>query len=193
MRRGRVGVLIFVGVVGVVLGACAAEEREIGYKPFLHGLPGAHTAAPASEDVRAPRAPVAEVATRIVVEHEDGSVTLISRSPRHLTAHIQRTLVRDQRELFVEQVLSERTKREYLDRGRDPSEAFDALKLRQSDVLALFARMPFGEQSPNAFLTKVEEKVFRLKLTGAAGRDLRWTSVDMIVEGGQWRLLWFGN
>src|SRR5690606_257460 len=133
---------------------------------------------------RKQREPVGMGATepdRIVIENPDGSVTLISRRAAHLMSHIQRTLARDEEELFVEQVLSERTRAEYRERGLDPAEAFATLKKRSADVSMLFSRMPFGEASPSVIMSKVDDKTLRLTLTGAGTRDLHWTTMDIVL------------
>jgi len=130
----------------------------------------------------------------IRVTNPDGSVTLYARSGRDLMVHIQQTLLADERELFTEQVLSERTRAEYRQRGLDPAQAFDTLKRRQDDVLALFNRIgPFGEHSPLARMENVGRNVFRVRVTGLAAEDLSWTFFDMILEDRQWRLRWFGR
>lgn len=131
--------------------------------------------------------------TETVVEHEDGSVTLIATRPAHVMGHIRRTLVRDEKDLFVEQVLSEATKEEYRARGLDPADAFDALKEDEAEIAMLFSRMPFGEASPSVIMSKVDAKTVRLKLTGAGTRGLKWTVIDFVYEPDGYRLRWFGN
>jgi hypothetical protein len=175
----------------VALPGCERTISERAVNPAFGGLQGARTQVQRKE--RESFAIGADAPDDIVVEHEDGTVTLISRRAAHLMSHIQRTLARDEEELFVDQVLSERTKQEYRERGLDPAEAFHALKDRSADISKLFSRMPFGEASPSVIMSKVDDKTLRLTLTGAGTRDLQWTTMDMVLEGGNYRLRWFGR
>lgn len=188
--------VLVAGVAG-----CAPEETVVSYKPFLAGLDGSsqgvsvrHGQAHVEDgEVVGGSAGAAREAMRqpIVVENDDGSVTLISKSGMHLMRHIQRTLFNEERDLFTEQVLSNMTRQEYVQRGLDPGEAFDQLKERERDIAELFARMPLAENTPQVFRTKVGHNVFRLRVTGVGVNDLYWRGFDMILEGGDWRLRWF--
>ena len=171
--------------------SCQRTISEKAVNPAFGGLHGTRTNVQRKE--RESFAIGAEAPDDIVIENADGSVRLISRRAAHLMSHIQRTLARDEAELFTEQVLSERTKAEYRERGLDPAEAFAALKERSADVSLLFSRMPFGEASPSVIMSKVDEDTLRLKLTGAGTRGLEWTTMDMVLEGGNYRLRWFGR
>jgi hypothetical protein len=174
--------------------SCERTISEKAVNPMFGGLQGTKTQVQRKE--REPvgiGAPGEADPDRIVIENPDGSVTLISRRASHLMSHIQRTLARDEVELFTEQVLSERTRAEYRERGLDPAEAFDTLKERMADIAQLFSRMPFGEASPSVIMSKVDDNTLRLKLTGAGTRDLHWTSMDMVLEDGHYRLRWFGR
>lgn len=174
---------------------CETETRVVRYKPFFTGLEGA--------DVRMREQPVLEgedrydltaaAGGRIVIEHADGSKTLIARNGRHLMSHIMMTLAEGDEELFTQQVLSERTRQEYLARGLDPAEAFRTLSKEQNkkELSKTFARMPMGERSPTVITKKLGRNLWRVKLTGKAAEGLRWEGFDMIMEGGNWRLVWF--
>jgi hypothetical protein len=179
---------------------CQSEERIINYKPFMAGIDSAGS----DVTVRSGQAHVKDGqvvgtgridddqrATQIVIENEDGSVTLISRSGSHLMRHIQRTLYENERDLFTEQVLSEITKQEFRERGRDPAEAFDALKETEREIGELFSRMPLGEHTPQVIMDKVGRSMFRVKVTGVGVNDLHWRGFDMVLEEGNWKLRWF--
>ncbi len=130
-------------------------------------------------------------------ELPDGEIVLRSRTARDLMAHIQRALTdreRDlERELFTEHLLSDMTRAEYEGRGIEPQQAYEALLARRDDVLKLFNRIgPLAENSPQVIMRSLGENVIRLQLTGLAKEELRWTFMDMIYEGGNWRLRWFG-
>jgi len=188
----RLPPLVIAGTL-CVLGGCRSEEKLVRYKPFFSGLEGAQTQTPA---VGAQAAPVefeeGQAGEGLVIEHEDGSKTLIIRSGLHLMSHIQKLLADDEPELLVEQVLSEITRQEYLERGLDPGEAFATLKERERDIALLFSRMPLGEYSPNVLRTQLGRNFFRVQVTGQALKGLgRYKGFDMILEKGHWRLRWF--
>jgi hypothetical protein len=208
--------------LAALLGGCT-YERDVNYKPFFSGLEGAKTQTPATLDperfAAAPSAPMADESIRTV--SKDGKVTLVSRNAQHLMRHILMTLENGERDLFTAQVLSDRTRDEYLQRGLDPGGAFDTLSKRQDDIRELFRRMPIGEHSPNVLMDKLGTGLYRVRLTGRSARDLEWTSFDMSLEGGgrminlerdgvpvidkktgkpvqvmaprNWKLVWFGR
>lgn len=174
-----------------VLAGCKPYERVVSYDPPLAHLPGAQTQTPARAKPN-PAVAGAPAGGRIVIEHEDGTVTLVSRNALQMLTHIRRLVAQDEEELFTQQILSERTKREFLERGFDPAEAFKEIKRREDDLLALLARMPMGEFTPGLYLETLGPNTFRLALYGKAAQDLNWTSVDIVIENGVWRLRWFG-
>ena len=60
-------------------------------------------------------------------------------------------------------------------------------------MLLLFNRIgPLGENSPQVIMRSLGDNVIRLQVTGLAKEGLNWTFMDMILEGGNWRLRWFG-
>lgn len=171
------------------LGGC--YQRDVNYKPFFSGLAGAqHNTPPARSERPAPALSPAD--PRIVIDNPDGSVTLVSRRGLHLMRHIQRTIALNEKEVFVEQVLSERTRQEYLGRGLDPARAFETLQRYEREINELFRWMPLGEQTPQVIVSGLGNNTFRVKLTGAATKNLQWTYFDMVLEQGNYRLRWFG-
>lgn len=192
--RGSTVATMLAGAAALgVLASCATETEVVRWDPPLAGLPGAESgmsvkrkgAGGGSAEVRE------YTPDELRVQNEDGSVTLVSRTGKHLIGHIARTLRESEEELFTEQVLSEMTRREFISRGYDPAEAYRELKRLEVDVNKLFQRMPNGEFTPGVFLKKVGDGVFRMQSGGPAG-DLRWTFMDMVFEKGSWRLRWFG-
>lgn len=185
----------------LMLAACQ-DEKVVNYKPFFSGLEGVKTATPpvAAEAPSAiPKADNGEE-MGLVKENQDGSVTLVIKSGRNLMAHIQRTLAGSEdpaeavvlKDQFTRQVLSEITRGEYQERGRDPGEAYDLAKKSQKDIAKMFNRMPMGEYSPNVLMDQIGRNMIRVRLTGQARRDLtKWTGFDMVLEKGNWRLRWF--
>lgn len=170
-----------------VLPACQSDERVVSYKPFLTGLQDAQTQTPAvlteeHKGVDARPTP----ADKLVVEEADGSKLLVARSALQLMRHIQRTLADADAKLFADEILCEQTRREYIERGLDPTEAYRTLKEREQDIQKLFARMPAGEGSAFVVVSTIGERTKRLQLTPQAGKDLTWTGFDMVLEGARW-------
>lgn len=190
-------------VLAGVLAGCATETRVIRYRPILSGLPGAEGGiGPDGRSAAESAASAAEVGgmplsvlstSQIRYTDDDGRVRLVATTGRDLMIHVYETLRDGERDLFLEQVLSDATKVEYGRRGIDPSRAFDDLLARSDDVVDLFNAMPSGEFTPGVFLTPIGRGQRRLVVSGMAARGLRWTAMDMIEEDGNYRLLWFGR
>lgn len=209
-------------VAAAILASGCTYQKDVNYKPFFSGLEGAKTETPATSDTaRQAGDPLSGGDTRIRIENKDGSITLAARNAQNLMRHITMTLEKGERDLFTTQVLSQRTRQEYLQRGLDPAEAFDTLKKNQNDIRELFRRMPMGEHSPNVIMDKLGDDLYRVRLTGKATEGLKWTAFDMVLEGGgrmiplerdgvpvldkktgrqvevmapkNWHLVWFGN
>ncbi|MFG0306063.1 MAG: hypothetical protein ACF8Q5_07595 [Phycisphaerales bacterium JB040] len=185
--RLLIGGALCAGVCG-----CVYERRTVTSSP-LAGLPGAQT----SENVRMSTGrtfdPTATPLDGIRTEDALGKVTLRARSPRHLMAHIYTTLANEERDLFVEQVLSRVTREEFEQRGLDPALAYDELKLRERDVLRFFNTLPFAEHTPGVHLESLGPNVFRMRSPGGRDTGLRYRFIDMVVERGEWKLRWFGS
>lgn len=192
-HASRAPVVAAVALCAALCAACKTETRIVKWDPFLGGLPGAESQMPVLRDVGDYKDPTAVPDNRIRIENEDGTVTLIAKSGRHLMVHIYATLQAEERELFVEQVLSKVTRNEYVQRGLDPAKAFDDLKLRRDDMAALFSVMPAGEFTPGVMYQKLGNRMARLQVSGMAARGLEWTCMDMVMEDGNWRLRWFGR
>lgn len=175
---------------------CQRYERVIEYNPPLANLPGAVTQT-------APVRPKSEAQKnagdgKIVIEHEDGRIELISRNGLQMLTHIRRLVAargedaKEAEELFTEQILSNITRQEFLERGYDPAEAFKELQRRETDLMAMLARMPMGEFTPGLFLKPLGRNTFRLEVPARMADGLKWKFVDIVVERGVWKLRWFG-
>lgn len=184
--------LVATAILAVCLLGCERYEKVVYYNPPMGRLPGAQTGMQpvtrASNSGGAAQTGDGE----IVIENEDGTVTLVSQNALQMLSHIRRLLAENDEALFTEQILSARTRNEFTERGYDPAEAFKELKRREKDVMKLLARMPMGEFTPGLYLEQIGQGTFRLALYGRAGEGLEWTFVDIVVERGVWRLRWFG-
>lgn len=191
-RWGRWCLLSLVlGACGVSLPACQPEKKEALVNPFFANLPGAEYGMAVKRDLGDYEDPGKLSEDDLVVETEPGEVKLLARSVRHLMIHIHNTLEEDQRDLFVDQVLSEATKLEFRDRGLEPGVAFDFLQSQRAEIDALFNSMPGGESTPGLFLRPVGDRTYRIALDGMQGRDLGWVGMDVVLEGGNYKLRWF--
>jgi hypothetical protein len=167
-------------------------EREYGYKPFFTGLEGAEISTPASADVlKANQTPQRLAEPRFT--NDDGSITLVNATGRHLMANIVYCLEQDDPALFVDQILSQQTITDAYAKGHEPEDVFDILKENADDVRELFTRMPFGEHSPTVIMKPLGPNKFEIRLTGVSARNLKWRSMTMVMEHGNWRLVWFGT
>lgn len=178
----------------VLLGGCT-YERVVRYEPFMGDLPGAVVGGDATSRRQQGQSlgdPLAMPAGGLREEDEEGNITLRARSFQHLMHHVATTLARDERELFMGQVLSPLTLAEFDERELDPGLAFDELKRRERDVRALFTQMPLAERSPGVTLRKIDRNMYRLRVSGPNGAGLRWRSIDAHFADGEWRLRWFG-
>lgn len=190
-QPARVALGLGVALVLGVLGGCTYEKRTIK-GGLLAGLPGAQSSETVRLETGKTMDPSIAPEGGIRQEDERGNVTLYARSARHLMAHIYTTLANNERELFIEQVLSARTKEEFVSRELDPGLAFDELKKRERDVLRFFNTLPFAENTPGVHLEGLGPNVFRMRSPGGRDSGLRYQYMDMVVERGEWRLRWFG-
>lgn len=112
----------------------------------------------------------------------DGSVHLVSKSPRHLVAHLRDVIQRDEMDLLYEQLLSEHTKEWYRNRGRDPREAIEYIERNATEMRELLMDLPMGEGTPGARFENAGRNAFRLRAPGAAWSDKRFTTIAMRIE-----------
>lgn len=200
----RVVMAMAVGALVVGVGGCQTERRVVAVKGGWSGLallPGAQSelpkealAPPESGDrwnkilpADLPGKPVEGRPLRR--ELDDGSVYLVARSPKDVIVHLYETLQEEEYELLEKQVLAERTKKAYQAEGKNPREAVAWLVRNKSDVEALIGVMPAGEQTPGVFMNPIGQNAFRLTSSGLAVMDLRYKTIDVVLEEGKFRLL----
>lgn len=178
---------------GCVMASCEMETRVVRFKAPLAGLPGAEHASNIKAKSSEVHSVLDSASGDIRFTDSDGQVRLVARSGHDLIVHIYETLRDGEKELFTQQLLSAQTRSEYISRGLDPGQAFETLLKRGDDVVDLFNMMPHGEFTPGVFIRPIGKDMFRLEVTGLAARDIKWTAMDMAVEKGQYKLLWFGR
>lgn len=172
----------------IAAGAAGCRERVVKYDPFLAGLPGAESQTPVERNL-GHADPRRMNGGKIRTENLDGTVTLVSKSGLHVMVHTFNTLVDDEKELFLDQVLSERTKQEYIAAGRDAGEIFEQLVREFDDFEEMCLLMPAGEFTPGIYLRPMGSRVQRFELDGAAARGLRFRGLDIVMEKGNYRLV----
>lgn len=153
--------------------ACQVELRRIDVR---------------EERLRAIDRAQAQQAAQLTVLHEDGSITLNSPRPEHLIAHLRRYIAEANADLIHDQLLSDAAKALYVDRGLDSFDAAHWLIANQRDVLILLNRMTAGLSSPEVVSEPVDQG-YRLRLAPHLERAFRFTTLDMVRENGQFRLL----
>lgn len=187
LRRGGLVLLLCAGAPGCV------ETRVIPKgKPFMSGLPGTGGGGGfhlPPQDAAGAQPDAAPKETRTV--NPDGTVTLHSPTVRDLMRHILETLAADEKDLFTRQLLSTKTRGEFIERGYDPGEAFIELQRRRDDLRRLFSAMPVGEFTPGVLMQPVGRNVFRLRAEGDP--TMPWTYMDVVYEKREYRLRWFGR
>lgn len=175
------------------LAGCETETRVLRYKPFFTGLEGATFGeAPVLDhpSVRPEDPTAAGKEPKLIIEHPDGSVTLVSRSPRHVMTHLEHWLDADEDDVLLEQVLAEETKEHFRSQGKDPMVYIKQLHQDRRDIAAFFARIPQAEHTPTVLLDQPGNKTWIIRLVGAPAQGLRFTKLWVKQEQGQWRLLW---
>lgn len=185
-------------------GCGCAEEREIlEVRGGLVGLPGSQGGLVGSrpketsggfQDVLNRYDPLEESEDQnsagiLRRTNDDGTVSLISRSPRHVVYHLLTLLASEEEDLLFDQLLSDNLKEAYIQRGKDPREAVDFLMDNRDDIRRLLATIPMGEQTPGVLARPIGRNMFRLSAPSVMARDLRFKHFDVVMEGRVFRLL----
>lgn len=197
MTRGRTATVAAwcATLAGALLaGACAQEEKVVRYNPFFGRLSGdGWIASGATQEIGVETMGIPDPVPgddRIVIELPNGHVRLVSRSVRDLMSHIERTLDEDEFDLFERYILSQKTKDYLASQGQTPRDLFRVMQNSRKAIAKTFGRMPFGERTPSCLFEKAGPRMFVLKLTGLAARDVPYTKLWVSYEGGEYRFVW---
>ncbi len=187
----RMAAIVAAALTHAGLPGCVEISREPVGKPLLSGLQsgGGFRRLQNTDENGVPLQAASPVERRVV--DEDGTITLNAPTVSDLMRHILETISADEEELFTDQLLSPVTRREFVERGYDPAEAFRELKRRQKDIRDLFRAMPVGEFTPGILMRQVGRNTFRLGVKGDPG--LKWSFMDVTLEKGRYTLRWFGR
>lgn len=123
-----------------------------------------------------------------VVENADGTLTLNTPIPAYLVSHLYDGLLEERYDLIFTQLVSEMAKAKYADEGRDAWEIAEWLAANRREVIKVLMRMRGGFNSPDLTWSQ-RGKVYRMQLTGRTAQGMRFTMMDVVREGGQFRLL----
>jgi hypothetical protein len=141
------------------------------------GTPGAGTPSPDNE-------------TPLVRTNPDGTRTLVVNAIAHVIHHTANACNGIDADLFFDQVLSEETRRHFIEDKQDAREAMRVLREERVDVLRLLARLPQAENSAFTITDNPGRNVMRIRLTGRAALGLRYTEFWVIMERGKWKFFW---
>ncbi len=188
----------------LALPACATEERIVSVKGNFQNLAGAQggyetTEGPARKQFDLERALDRAEETPLPGEAvdgqplrrkmPDGTIILITRSPRHVVLHLAATLQAKEDDLLLNQVLSERLKNNYRERGIDPMEAVKYLRKNEKDIYKLLVAIPMGDQTPGAITKTVGRNVFEVEAPGGVMLEQKFTRMQVVLESGGFKLL----
>jgi hypothetical protein len=177
--------------MAAVIGACAADEKVLYYKPFFTGISGAEFKGAQPVNPKTGFIdPTVVPDQKIVIERSDGSKILISKTVRHMMTHLETCLDDGDDDLLMEQVISEKTKQEFRGQGKDPKDVIKMLRKNRKDIAKLFARMPMGEYTPTVILEQPGDKTWVIRLSGAPAEGMKYTKLWARMEDGNWRFLW---
>jgi len=109
---------------------------------------------------------------------------------RSLMTALEHCLDTGEDDLIIDQVISDMTRQEYRGRSEDPRAVLKFLRFHRKDLALLFARMPMAEHTPTVILEQPGDRMWTLRLTGAAAKDLELTKLWARLEQGNWRFVW---
>ena len=191
LQFGIAGGLILVVIALGSMGGCKPYQKEVRRTGLLTKLVEQQQGTRKSMNPENVHPVFGIPEGKIRHEHEDGTVTLYAKSIKHLMNHIIYALENNEREVFVDQILSQITIQEFEERGLDPGIAFDELVKRKRDVYRLYHYMPMGEFTPGMIPKPVDTNIFRLSVSRQMHRELLWIGMDASFEGGNYKLRWF--
>lgn len=186
---------------------CATEERIVAVRGGLYGVPGADsniglsarpvTASTTLENI-VDRYHGGSAQLEIGEEVEgwpnrrrldDGSLYLISRSPRELVTHLFETTIDGDWELMFSQLIADEAKDNYRQANRDPQEIIRFLRKNRVEFVALLRHLSYGEHSPGVRFTPMRGNLYRLDVPLARETRQRFSTMEIVLESGRMKLL----
>lgn len=122
-------------------------------------------------------------------ERDDGTIVLRALLPQHVLANTLTCLRNEEYDLIWEQLLSERTRHAYKlrEQGYDEFEAF--FSGQRNELAATLTRLLLGLARGEAYMENMGGGIVRFRLHPSVASEFRYTTADVIAEGGGLRLL----
>lgn len=175
----------------MIASGCQEQSTVVKYKPFFSNIADAKFSGQGPVNPNEGYIdPTVATDQKIVIEHADGSKTLIAKSVQHMMVHLQRCLEENEDDLLVQQVLSTRTIEHFRANGRSPMELIESLKDNRKEIARTFGRMPLAEHSPTVILDQPGDRMWVIRVTGAAAKGLKFTRLWARLEDGNWKFVW---
>ncbi len=197
--RKRRALALLIASCTLFVAACAntpgSDDRTVvrRQRSLFEGLPGATRGGEAfignTNSIPSLSAqgetPVADLLTSV-----DGKDTLISTRPRHVMVHLAMRLNDNKEQAFLDQIVSDVTKQQFVGEGKSEGDIIDFLQTNYDDIMILFGRMPAAELSPNVAFDRFNSGQYRIRITGAATKGLRFTELWLEQKSGKWKFVW---
>ena len=126
---------------------------------------------------------------RIREELDDGTIVLRALLPQHVLANTLTCLRNQEYDLIWEQLLAERTRRAYELRGEGYEEFEVFFSSQRNELAATLTRMLLGLARGEAYMENVGGGIVRFRLHPRVATEFRFTTAEVIGEGGGLRLL----
>ncbi len=162
-------------------------------RSMFEGLPGAKRG---GEDFTSQSDPLAlptaqgDASIKDLLTTQGGKDILVCKRPRHVMVHLAMRLNDGKEQLFLDQIVSDITKQQFVGEGKTEQDIIDFLQTNYDDIMILFARMPAAELSPNVAFDRFNGGQYRIRITGAATKGLKFTELWLEQRAGAWKFVW---
>ncbi len=117
-------------------------------------------------------------------EAADGTVHLWSVDYMHVMNMVAWCLQQQRYDLLLDEVISDQTKAEYQNLGREPAEAVQWMVQNEADINRLFSLL----RASRGRVENAGYKRVRLTLYGPLRDELRITQMEVVMENRVWKL-----
>jgi hypothetical protein len=116
-------------------------------------------------------------------EMDDGSVRLYAFLPEHVVANTLECLRNEEYELLWDQMIAERTKLVYAERGQGLEEFSDFFAEHRVELAKMLNRMSFGLTANEIVVESVGQNVTRCRFAPDIAQQFKFKNVLMVNEG----------
>jgi len=127
----------------------------------------------------------------IRVEDDDGTVTLRNIFPDHVIGNAMMCIRGREWELMWRQLVSERSRATYAAEGKSFRDFAEFMEAQREPLMEMLNRMSFGYAGPDVVLERLGGGAMRVRLGPRIAEQFKYTTVDMVPEGGGLRLFAF--